>query len=98
MAENKTQQNNQSVKAFLDSIPDENIHKDYREIMKLMQDITRKKPKMWGDSIVGFDSYHYKYDSGREVDYFITGFSPRKQNLAIYIMPGLSGYESRTKK
>jgi hypothetical protein len=90
MTENKTKQNNQSVKAFLDAVPEENKRKDCWEIMKMMQDITQKIPKMWGDSIVGFGSYHYRYDSGREGDYFITGFSPRKQNLAIYIMPGFS--------
>jgi hypothetical protein len=53
---------------------------------------------MWGDSIVGFGSYHYKYDTGREGDFFITGFSPRKQNLTIYIMPGFSSYDALMKK
>ena len=98
MAENKTKPNDKSVKAFLDSIPDENKRKDCYEIMKLMQHITGQKPKMWGDSIVGFGSYHYRYDSGREGDYFITGFSPRKQNLTVYIMPGFSAYSSLMKK
>jgi hypothetical protein len=98
MAELKTTQNDKSVKSFLNSVIDENKRKDCREIMKLMQDITHKKPKMWGDSIVGFGSYHYKYESGREGDFFITGFSPRKQNLTIYIMPGFSGYDSVMKK
>lgn len=98
MAELKTTQNDKSVKSFLNSVIDENKRKDCREIMKLMQEITHKKPKMWGDSIVGFGSYHYKYESGREGDFFITGFSPRKQNLTIYIMPGFSGYDSVMKK
>ena len=98
MAELKTTQNDKSVKSFLNSVIDENKRKDCREIMKLMQDITHKKPKMWGDSIVGFGSYHYKYESGREGDFFITGFSPRKQHLTIYIMPGFSGYDSVMKK
>ena len=98
MAELKTTQNDKSVKSFLNSVIDENKRKDCREIMKLMQEITHKKPKMWGDSIVGFGSYHYKYESGREGDFFITGFSPRKQNLTIYIMPGFSGYDSVMEK
>ena len=98
MAELKTTQNDKSVKSFLNSVIDENKRKDCREIMKLMQEITHKKPKMWGDSIVGFGSYHYKYESGREGDFFITGFSPRKQNLTICIMPGFSGYDSVIKK
>lgn len=97
MAENKTRQNDKSVKAFIDSIADENKRKDCRAIMKMMQEITHKPPKMWGDSIVGFGSYHYKYDSGREGDYFITGVSPRKQNVTVYIMPGFTHYESLMK-
>ena len=55
-----------------------------------MHEITGDKPKMWGPSIIGFGSYHYKYESGREGDWFVTGFSPRKQNLAFYLMGGLS--------
>jgi hypothetical protein len=58
-----------------------------------MQKITKEKPKMWGASIVGFGSYHYKYDSGHEGDMCITGFSPRKQNLTLYILPGFERYE-----
>ncbi|MFC1664951.1 DUF1801 domain-containing protein [Pseudomonadota bacterium] len=58
-----------------------------------MAPITRAEPKMWGNSIVGFDSYHYKYKSGREGDWLLTGFSPRKQNLTIYIMNGFEKYE-----
>jgi hypothetical protein len=64
----------------------------------MMQEITHKQPKMWGDSIVGFGSYHYKYDSGHEGDYFITGVSPRKQNVTVYIMPGFSRYQPLMKK
>ena len=63
-----------------------------------MQETTNAKPKMWGDSIVGFGSYHYKYASGREGDWFLTGFSPRKQNLTIYIMPGFEKYETLLNK
>lgn len=57
-----------------------------------MQSITQKEPKMWGDSIIGFGSYHYKYKSGREGDWFVTGFSPRKRETTIYTMPGFDNY------
>lgn len=63
-----------------------------------MQDITGKRASMWGDSIVGFGRYHYKYASGREGDFFVTGFSPRKQNFTIYIMPGYTDYQHLLKK
>jgi len=63
-----------------------------------MKQITKTEPKMWGDSIIGFGSYHYKYASGREGDWFLTGFSPSKQNLTLYIMSGLSKYPDFLKK
>ncbi len=63
-----------------------------------MREITGNRAKMWGDSIVGFGKYHYKYKSGCEGDWFITGFSPCKQNLTVYIMPGFSKYQSLLKK
>jgi nucleoid DNA-binding protein len=87
MAENKTRQSDKSVKAFIDAVADENKRKDCRAIIKMMHEIIHKIPKMWGDNIVGFGSYHYKHDSGREGDYFITGVSPRKPNVTVYIMP-----------
>ena len=93
MAEMKTKLNNGDVHAFLNNIPDEKKRQDALTILKLMQDATDVKPRMWGDSIVGFGSYHYKYASGREGDWFLTGFSPRKQNLTLYIMPGFEKYE-----
>lgn len=65
---------------------------------KLMGEITGEKPKMWGTAIVGFGNYHYKYASGREGDFLITGFSPRKQALTLYIMAGFSSYDSLMKK
>ena len=92
MAEMKTQKNDQSVTAFLDAVPDEGKRADAFAVLNLMQKVTAKKPKMWGDSIVGFGEYHYKYASGREGDWFVTGFSPRKQNLTVYIMPGFERY------
>ena len=88
MAENKTKQNNQSVDTFLKSIPDERKRKDSFIILEMMKKATKEEPMMWGDSIVGFGKYHYKYESGREGDWFLTGFSPRKQNLTLYSMYG----------
>ena len=98
MSELKTKQNNASVSEFLSSITDKEKQKDCRTVMKLMREVTGKRAKMWGTSIVGFGSYHYKYKSGREGDWFVTGFSPRKQNLTIYIMPGFSKYDALMKK
>ena len=88
MAENKTQATQSDVSVFLDSITDERKRADCLELVTLMSEVTGEKAKMWGASIVGFGQYHYKYESGREGDFFLTGFAPRKQNLAIYIVPG----------
>ena len=93
MYELKTKENDQSVESFINKIEDGQKRKDCLEVMSMMQKITRKKPKMWGGSIVGFGSYHYKYKSGHEGDFMITGFSPRKQNLTIYIMLGFPKYQ-----
>lgn len=94
MAELKTKASNASVSAFLQSVDGEQKRRDARDILALMKEVTGKRPRMWGTSIVGFGSYHYKYQSGREGDWPVTGFSPRKQNLAVYIMPGFSRYSS----
>ncbi len=88
MAENKTIPTNESVEQFLNMIADEQKRKDSFAILELIRQVTGMEPKMWGSSIIGFGSYHYKYESGREGDSIITGFSPRKQNLAIYILGG----------
>jgi len=93
MAELKTKRNKGDVEAFLKSVPDERKRQDSFTIMKLMKQVTGQEPEMWGDSIVGFGSYHYKYESGREGDWFLTGFSPRKQNLTLYIMSGFDEYD-----
>lgn len=98
MAELKTKENDQSVDAFLNSIEDEKKREDCFTVLKIMKQITKKEPKMWGNSIVGFGNYHYKYETGREGDYFLTGFSPRKQNLTLYIMAGFSQYEELMQK
>ncbi|MBN2367003.1 MAG: DUF1801 domain-containing protein [Calditrichaeota bacterium] len=92
MAELKTKRNEGDVKAFLNSIQDEQKRSDGFKLLDLMQKVTGFKPEMWGDSIVGFGSYHYKYESGREGDWFMVGFSPREQNLSLYAMPNLDSY------
>jgi len=94
MAELKTKQNDQSVEAFLNSVTDEKKRQDCFTILNLMKEVTGTEPKMWGTSIVGFGSYHYTYASGRDGDWFLTGFSPRKQNLTLYIMAGFEQYDS----
>lgn len=92
MAELKTTPNDASVEAFLDRIADERKRQDSYAILAMMQEVTGVEAKMWGDSIVGFGSYHYKYASGREADWMLVGFSPRKQNLTLYIMSGFEQY------
>jgi hypothetical protein len=98
MAELKTKQNEQSVTDFLQAVPDERKRDDSFAILELMKEVTGQEPKMWGDSIIGFGNYHYKYATGREGDWFLTGFSPRKQNLTLYIMSGFDEYDELLKK
>lgn len=93
MAENKTKPTGVDVVEFLNNVPDERKRQDAFVVLEMMRDITGEEPKMWGPTMVGFGSYHYKYASGREGDYFITGFSPRKQNLTLYIMAGFEQYD-----
>ena len=88
MAELKTKQTNESVTEFLNTITDEQKRKDCFEIIEMMKEATSLQPKMWGTSIVGFGSYHYKYESEHEGDMCIIGFSPRKQSIVIYGMGG----------
>ncbi len=92
MAELKTKLNDKSVLKFINSIPDEKKRKDSLAILDMMKKITKEEPKMWGHSIIGFGTYHYKYASGREGDWFLAGFSPRKQNFSLYIMSGFKEY------
>jgi hypothetical protein len=84
----KTKLNDASVEDFLNSVTDEKQRKDSFTLLELFKKVTREEPKMWGSSIIGFGSYHYKYASGQEGDWMMTGFSPRKTNLSIYIMGG----------
>lgn len=89
MAENKTKPTIASVTAFLNKIQDTQIRNDCFAILKMMQNVSRKEPVMWGSSIIGFGTFHYIYESGREGDTVVIGFSPRKQNISIYMMCGL---------
>ena len=94
----KTQVNDASVEGFLNSVTDEQKRVDCFEILRLMKQVTNEEPKMWGPSIVGFGSYHYKGASGREGDWMLTGFSPRKANLTLYIMGGFDLHQDLLKK
>jgi hypothetical protein len=85
MPQNKTVPTTISPAKFIDALPDEQRRKDCQALLALMRDATGHAPKMWGSSIVGFDQYHYKYASGREGDNMVTGFSPRKQDLVLYL-------------
>ena len=86
MAENKTKRTNLSVTTFIDAITDPARRADAKTLIKLMQDASGEKPQMWGPSIIGFGSYHYKYETGREGDMPVVGFSPRKAAIVLYGM------------
>lgn len=88
MAENKTQPTDADVDAFIDAVENDRRREDSRALLDLMRDVTGEEPVMWGPSIVGFGQYHYRYESGREGDWFLAGFSPRKSNLVVYVMSG----------
>lgn len=91
MAEQKTKPTEQTVTSFLENVPDEKVRKDCFDLVKLMEKATGFPPVMWGPSIVGFGQYHYKYESGHEGYSCLAGFSPRKQNISLYIM----GFDTR---
>ena len=91
---NKTVETNESVSDFLDSVEDIRKRSDSTELVAMMSEISGCDPKMWGTSIVGFGTYHYKYASGREGDLMKIGFSPRKQSLTLYIIPGFDRYDA----
>lgn len=97
-AELKTKVNDASVEKFLNAVKDEQSRKDCYEILKIMKQVTKEEPKMWGSSVVGFGSYHYISKSGREGDWMLTGFSPRKQNLTLYLMGGFDVEKDLLKK
>jgi hypothetical protein len=89
----KTTKNEKSVEAFLNSVENPTRRADSLEVLKLIQEATGMEPAMWGDSIVGFGTYRYKYASGREGEWMLVGFSPRKQNMTLYIMDGFDEYD-----
>ena len=93
MAENKTQKTGASVAKFLAAIKDETRRKDSAAVAGLMKKVTGSKAEMWGPSIVGFGNFHYKSDSGREGDFFLVGFSPRKAALTLYLMGGFADFD-----
>ncbi len=98
MSDPKTKKTGASVAGFLKTVHDDRRRRDCRTIIDMMQEITAEKPKMWGPTMIGFGSYHYKYDSGREGDWFVTGVSPRKANLTLYLMAGFADFEKLLEK
>lgn len=97
MAELKTKPTKESVAKFLNAIENEQKRKDCKTILKIMKEVTNLKPKMWSN-MIGFDSNDYKYTSGRTGTWFVTGFSPRKANITVYIMIGFKGFEKLLEK
>ena len=93
MAANKTRPTSGSVTAFMAAIGDPRMRADARKVAAMMRRATGKRARMWGPGMVGYGSYHYRYESGREGDFMITGFSPRKRALAVYIMPGFAPFK-----
>jgi hypothetical protein len=98
MAELKTKPSDASVERFLAAIEDEARRADCRALVRIMKEATGSPPRMWGSSIVGFGDYHFKYASGREGDWFLTGFSPRKQDLTLYVMGGFENHRDLMEK
>lgn len=98
MSGNKTVETDASVENFINSVDNEQKRKDSWDLISMMQEITGCQPKMWGTSLVGFGSYHYKYESGREGDMLVTGFSPRKTAMTLYVMPGFENFEQQLAK
>ena len=92
MSDLKTQRNDGDVRSYLEAVANPRRREDSLVMLELMSAITGEPPAMWGSSIVGFGSYRYRYASGREGDWFLTGFAPRKQALTLYIMPGFDRY------
>jgi hypothetical protein len=94
VAENKTRATIASVTEFINAIEDRQKRADARKVAAIMRRVTGKRAKMWGSSIVGYGTYHYKYESGREGDFMITGFSPRRQALTVYILAGFGRFDT----
>lgn len=94
----KTNQNEASPSDFITSVEHQQRRADAEVLLALFNRVTALKPKMWGESIIGYGRYHYHYESGREGEYFITGFSPRKASSTIYIMPGYQDLSAMLKR
>jgi hypothetical protein len=92
MAQNKTQPTDVTADAFLAGVEPEIKREEARQLDQLFREVTGWRPVMWGPSMIGYGQYHYKYDTGREGDFLATGFSPRKANYSIYIMPGYADF------
>ena len=98
MAENKTVKTGASVDEFMAAVENKRRIEDGLVLLEMMRDVTGLEPEMWGPSIIGFGSYHYRYDSGREGDMPLTGFSPRSRSLSLYIMSGFDEYDDLLSK
>lgn len=98
MAELKTRPTGASVTRFIAGLADERARRDCAALVKIMKDATGSAPRMWGAGIVGFGSYRYVYAGGKEAEWPLTGFSPRRQNLTLYVMPGFGRYDALMKK
>ncbi len=98
MAENKTAKSGASVDEFLSAVENKRRREDGLALLEMMKNVTGLEPEMWGPSIIGFGSYHYRYDSGREGDMPLTGFSPRSRSLSLYIMSGFDEYDALLSK
>ena len=94
LTENKTQKTGARAEDFINSVENKTRREDGFTLLAMMKEITGEDPEMWGPSIIGFGDYHYKYESGREGDFFLTGFSPRKSSLSLYIMAGFEEYDA----
>ncbi len=98
MAEAKTKQTDQAVEEFLASVENDKRRADAEVVADIMTRVTGAPAKMWGSAIIGFDTYTYKYESGKTGDWMITGLSPRKSSLSVYIMPGFDAYADKLAK
>ena len=98
MAELKTKENDADVLDFVNRIENDKRKQDSIALLDIFKEVLDKEPKMWGPSIVGYGSYQYKYPTGREGEWFLSGFSPRKQNMTLYIMAGFSEYDDLMSK
>ena len=94
MAENKTEKTGAAVDGFLAAVQHARRREDGRKLLRMMREVTGLEPEMWGPSIIGFGNYHYRYESGREGDFFLVGFSPRKQSLSLYLPAGFPEYDA----